>query len=271
MLHVQGGGAFAYVVNQLEKLGYNWAYRVIDSQAFGLPQRRERVFILAALGGDPRGILLGEDAGAPASGSFSQRDASIGFYWTEGKKGLGWAWNAVPALKRGSAVGIASPPSVMLPDGTIVTPDIRDAERLQGFPVNWTAAAGGLKNGRRTRRWGLVGNAVTVDVAEWIGRRLLRREAYDGAQDERVRPGGRWPRAGWSMGRGAHASSASCWPMRCSTIPVHDFIRFPGEPLSEKATRGFLTRVAAGRLRIPAEFLERVEAHLERMQTPFVA
>ena len=32
--------AVAYVVGELEKLGYNWAQRIVDTRAFGLPQRR---------------------------------------------------------------------------------------------------------------------------------------------------------------------------------------------------------------------------------------
>jgi DNA (cytosine-5)-methyltransferase 1 len=54
-----------------------------------------------------------------------------GFYWTEGIRGLGWAPDSFPTLKNGSTVGIASPPAVLLPSGDVVTPDIRDAERLR--------------------------------------------------------------------------------------------------------------------------------------------
>lgn len=43
-----------------------------------------------------------------------------------------------------------------------------EAERLQGFPDGWT---GGQADSPRYRQ---LGNAVTVNVAEWIGRRILR-------------------------------------------------------------------------------------------------
>jgi DNA (cytosine-5)-methyltransferase 1 len=42
-----------------------------------------------------------------------------------------------------------------------------EAEALQGFPRGWTAGFS------ERRRRSLVGNAVTVDAAEWIGRRIL--------------------------------------------------------------------------------------------------
>ena len=67
---------------------------------------------------------------------------ACGFYWTEGLRGLGWAVDAVPTLKGGSTIGIASPPAIRLArDRRLVTPGIEDAERLQGFPAGWTAAA----------------------------------------------------------------------------------------------------------------------------------
>ena len=59
---------------------------------------------------------------------------------------------------------------MLLPSGEVIKPDIRDAERLQGFPEDWTIAANA--NGRTSRRWALVGNAVTVPVAAWVARRI---------------------------------------------------------------------------------------------------
>lgn len=45
----------------------------------------------------------------------------------------------------------------------------RECERLQGFPDDWT-----LVNGMSdSARYRMMGNAVTVNVAEWIGKRIL--------------------------------------------------------------------------------------------------
>ena len=54
--------AIAHVVHELESLGYSWAHRIISLSAFGLPQRRHRVFIVATLHGDPRDVLLSTES-----------------------------------------------------------------------------------------------------------------------------------------------------------------------------------------------------------------
>ena len=43
-------GAFGSFLGGLSELGYGWAYRVLDAQHFGVPQRRRRVFVVGCLG-----------------------------------------------------------------------------------------------------------------------------------------------------------------------------------------------------------------------------
>lgn len=45
-----GGRDLGVILRALGDMGYGWAYRVFDSQWFGLAQRRERVFIVGCLG-----------------------------------------------------------------------------------------------------------------------------------------------------------------------------------------------------------------------------
>lgn len=53
--------AIEYILNQFMELGYgSWAYRVISSSGFGLPNKRKRVFIIASLDGDARDVLLAQ-------------------------------------------------------------------------------------------------------------------------------------------------------------------------------------------------------------------
>ena len=99
MLQLGRGRALEIIVNEPEALGYRWAYRVGDSRAFGWPQRRQPVFFLASREGNPRNVLLADDAEEPEPKRPSRR-RSFGFYRTEGVRGLGAAVDAVPAHKK---------------------------------------------------------------------------------------------------------------------------------------------------------------------------
>jgi DNA-cytosine methyltransferase len=50
LLSSNGGRDMGAVVGALGELGYGFAYRVLDAQWFGVPQRRRRVFIVGHLG-----------------------------------------------------------------------------------------------------------------------------------------------------------------------------------------------------------------------------
>jgi DNA (cytosine-5)-methyltransferase 1 len=264
MLALDAGRAMEYLTNSLRRLGYSWAYRVVDSRSFGLPQRRRRVLLLASASEDPRDVMLADEAGTPAPTAGDP--PAYGFYWTEGLKGLGWAANAVPTLKGGSTVGIPSPPAIWFPeDGRVGTPDVRDAERLQGFPVDWTASA--ASKSAKNPRWKLVGNAVSVPLATWVGRRLRAPGRYDASGDVVLRrPRDPWPEAAWCAGDSIHASSRSSWPVSPKPVSLAKFLRFPLKPLSRRATAGFLDRTKRSRLRFHQGFLDAVAAHLYRLE-----
>jgi DNA (cytosine-5)-methyltransferase 1 len=50
LLSSNGGRDFGSFLGALVELGYGFAYRVLDAQYFGVPQRRRRVFVVACLG-----------------------------------------------------------------------------------------------------------------------------------------------------------------------------------------------------------------------------
>jgi DNA (cytosine-5)-methyltransferase 1 len=252
LLRLDGGRGIAYVTRNLERLGYRWAYRIVDTRAFGLPHRRERVFLLASQTDDPASYLLAQDKAPPASGDGT--DLAHGFYWTEGNRGLGWAVDSVPTIKGGSTIGIPSPPAIWFPDGRFATPDIRDAERLQGLPVNWTRPAESA--GRPSYRWTLVGNAVSVPVARWLGLRLLRRSATMLNMPFVELPrGAPWPRAAFGgPGIGRFAVDVGSFPVTRAIRHLHEFLSFDSVPLSHRAAKGFRERLQRSSLSRPAEF-----------------
>ncbi len=264
MLQLAKGEAMNFIVGEFERLGYRWAYRVVDARSFGRPQRRERVYFLASLEGEPRDVLLSDDVGVEEQ-TVDARVAACGFYWTEGIRGLGWAIDAVPTIKGGSTIGIPSPPAILFPGGDIRQPDIRDAERMQGFPSDWTKPAEAVV--RRGFRWKLVGNAVNVDVARWIGFALATPGVHRPSVSAPIAPAARWPRAAWGDYKGRFASPVSSWPVRRTARPLVEFLNFEGRRLSERATAGFLGRTRTSSLRFPPGFIPAVEAHLERMRS----
>lgn len=263
MLQLDGGRAMREIIDELERLGYAWAYRIVDTFSFGLPQRRERVYLVASNQGDPWDVLLADDNPIERPQT-NIGNIAHGFYWTEGKKGLGWAPNAVPTLKNGSTIGIPSPPAVLMPDGRIVKPDIRDVERLQGFAADWTAPAEAV--GRASLRWSLTGNAVSVPVATWVGARLEAPGAYDTSRDADFPKTEKLPRAARGAPGGIRfACKVSCDPVGVYPENLETFLRYPPVLLSSKATSGFYGRTQVAKLRFPEGFLPAVRRHLDVM------
>ena len=261
MLVLDQGGAMRYLVDELEERGYRWAYRLVDSRFTGVPQRRQRVILVASRTEDPAAVLLADDAGEPEAPE--QWDAA-GFYWTEGLRGLGWALDATPTLKAGSTIGIASPPAVWVPGNAagrkLLVPSIEDAEALQGFERGWTDAPG--TGGRGASRWRMVGNAVTVGVSRWLGERLLDHDRHDTADDVRVEPGSRWPLAAHGSDGRVWSAPVSMWPRQQTGPGLLGVVNASEAPaLSARASAGFASRMTRSTLRFDPDFRADVLEH----------
>jgi DNA (cytosine-5)-methyltransferase 1 len=264
-LSLKKGEAIRHVTSKLAARGYRWAYRVLDSREFGLPHRRRRVFICGMLDGDPASALFdGLNQTSQAEGD----PTDIGFYWTEGNRGVGWTPDAIPPLKGGSGLHIPSPPAIWnVEAGRITVPGIEDAERLQGFQAGWTRAARDARRGDRAR-WRLVGNAVSVPVVRWLAERLaldkptmpeletVKRRivhvAATGGPDEPTR----YYRA---LGEGPSAPRRVC---------MASFGLTGQTDLSRRAAEGFLRRYMRSSLRKNMEFASALARHCELDAVP---
>lgn len=265
MLSLDRGRAIRSVTKALEGMGYSWAYRTIDARAFGLPQRRRRVILVASKTHDPRPVLLGSDAKAPAPRPRGSH--ACGFYWTEGNTGLGWAVDSVPPLKGGSGLHIPSPPAIWFPRRRLIaTPAIEDAERLQGFASGWTDVSEEDPYGAR-KRWKMVGNAVSVPMAKWIAEQLtLSTTEFDIGEIEDLPIEGSWPNAAWGVSGVRSRSRVSEWPVAVPNEHLSAFLKHKVIPLSHKATSGFLSRLVKSKLRYEEAFRTDLAHHAEKIE-----
>lgn len=260
MLRLKQGNAIRVITDTLTEAGYSWSYRILDAQYFGVAQRRKRVFILASRHHDPSRVLFRDLNEAPPTDvtpSCRRSDAN-GFYWSEGNRGVGWGVGVVPTIKGSTTAGIPTSPAVWLPDveaeQRFRTPSIEALEMLQGFTAGWTKAA------PERDRWKLVGNAVAVPVVRWIAEGL---KAYDdlGPVDLAgwMAAGDGW---GWSGalidGRrmnGKLPDALSTGPMHRQTSLARLLRERGSRPLSQKAARGFTTRLQRSSLNYDPDFM----------------
>lgn len=263
MLSLHGGTPIQSLASWFEDHGWNWAYRTVDSQHFGVRQRRRRVFVVASRTEDPRTVLFADETDQREG---HRRHAAYGFYWTEGNRGLGWGQGVTPTLKGGSARGIASPPAVWrvgaVPGRAIARPNIEVGERLQGFRAGWTSNV--VKEGER---WKLVGNAVTVPVAAWVGSRLSDPGVPADVPRRPLKPRPGWPAAASSV-RGVRES----WELSERPLAMRQRVTldrllsdYGAGPLSLGATRGFASRFKASRLKQPPGFVAALDDHIRVM------
>ena len=271
LLRLHSGLGIRTVVDALESLGYRWAYRTVDSRFTGVPQRRPRVIILASASEDPASVLLADDAGPPPA---IDTPTAWGFYWTEGRFGVGAVAEAVPTLKGGSTLGLPSAPAVWtpsaLPGEKFKVVGVGDGEALQGLSRGWTDAA--VDTGAIDHRWKLVANAVTVGVARWVGTSIvgysqgLGRNPAALSCDEFARTGP-WPPAAAGEDGRSWPCSASVWPRREPPQMLLSAISPSATTLSHRAVTGFLNRIDRSGLRLPDHMYSDLEEH-QRVTRP---
>ena len=187
LLSHDNGRTFKTIISALAELGYCVEWQVLNSKDIGVPQNRERVFVVGHLGGQPARTVFpfdgndredfaicktpGETADTLVSTyARNQSDGQyvVGTYRTH-NDGAGFR-----RVKSGLAPTI---PARAREDGSgqgVIKTGMRvrrltplECERLQGFPDGWTE---GISD---TQRYKCLGNAVTVNVIEAVISRLL--------------------------------------------------------------------------------------------------
>ena len=212
------GRTFHTILRSLDEMGYDAEWQVFNSRNHGVPQNRERVFIIGHLRGTPgqqifpittndksiddlqgqyTNCLTSRYRGAQATGSYiienqfnAQGIPKVAKCLTGGghSGGLHSDMTCIPChstLPRNSKSGEGGTGHLQRNDGITYCIDaannvavevnqrIRrltpiECERLQGYPDNWTE---GISD---TQRYKCLGNAVTVNVIEFIASRLFK-------------------------------------------------------------------------------------------------
>jgi DNA (cytosine-5)-methyltransferase 1 len=101
----------------------------------------------------------------------------------------------------------------------------------------------------------MVGNAVSVPIAKWLGQRISEPKPYEEGDDRRMEVGERWPDAAYGApGRPIMVAQAGPWPVAWKRRDLIRELKDP-KPLSHRAASGFLSRLVRSSLRAgPAEF-----------------
>ncbi len=186
LLSHDDGTTFQTIIGTLDELGYDCQWQVLNSKDYGVPQNRERVFIIGHLRGQPRPKVfpIGEtdtvytesdgqvchaiDSNYHKGWLDNQQRTMVfirGVMGEDNKKwledGKDFSRNFPQGQRVYSVDGISAQPARNI---RRLTPT--ECERLQGFPDGWTE---GISD---TQRYKCLGNAVTVNVIEAIGRQL---------------------------------------------------------------------------------------------------
>ena len=187
------GSTFRYIIEAIDELGYDVEWMLRNSKNYGVAQNRERVYIAGHLrGSGSRKIFsVGEVSSGndkPLGQAQDTKDGYSGAITSNYYKGWGAGRTMIaePKLKlhknskddsyrvyetdglartlRANSGGLGSKTGVYnMGDLKFRKLTPIECERLQGFPDNFTE---GVSD---TQRYKMLGNAVTVNVAEYIG------------------------------------------------------------------------------------------------------
>ena len=179
LLSHDNGKTFRTIIATLTDLGYDLQWQVLNSKDFGVPQNRERVYIIGHIRGQPRPKVfpIGESNTKSIVQLNQPTHSNNRIYGGDGISptiNTAQGGNRQPKIvKTVRSGGRASPHgSKQNWDSYEYQGKIRrltplECERLQGFPDGWTLGESD------TQRYKCLGNAVTVNTVQAVMEKLF--------------------------------------------------------------------------------------------------
>ena len=169
-LSTNGGRDFGTFIGALDNIGYSLAWRVLDAQYFGTPQRRRRVFLVGHLGDWRRAaaVLFEREGLRRASPPLEKHEGHVFAAHGLSPQDRDIARCLTTKLRYDCKVDTF----IIERDSRIRHLTVLEYERLQGFPDGWTAVPFKGKPATDTPRIRALGNSISVPVMRWIGKRM---------------------------------------------------------------------------------------------------
>lgn len=167
LLNHDNGLTFQIILEVLDEMGYDSQWELLDSENFGVPQHRERVFLIANLRGKPRPKVF------PIGRTGSKDDVKQEERVTQYRRGYFRDYKSagIPTLTANMGTGGHNVPFVVSDDKIRkLTP--LECERLQGLPDNWTKYYSDGTLVSDSERYERCGRTITIPVVEAIGQKL---------------------------------------------------------------------------------------------------
>ena len=199
LLSHDNGRTFKTIITTLTELGYCVEWQVLNAKDFGVPQNRERVFIVGHLGGVPERKVF--PIGASNEKDIVQlNNPAHSNNRLYGQDGISPTLNTAQGGNRQPKIPVLTPDRLvkrkngrrMKTDGepmfTLNTQDKhgifngakirrltpKECERLMGLPDDWLRYGADGKEISDTQRYKLAGNGVVVNVVEAVVRKLYQ-------------------------------------------------------------------------------------------------